>query len=198
MFKKSVTFTKADLDSGAIARDEALVKELATFLNDQAVTKLVRDLQAVEGVPTDSESLEQAFHSHGVNMRYIGAVAKVLAGKELAHLKTQLEREAFVRALKHIANEELREGSDTYLSATIAHLFNLVLAPFPLLEKLEQGSVSYPESARQASSEAPVAASEEEGKTEKKKNKKQKKKAVDEVSKPAAQATTELSEKTLR
>jgi protein TIF31 len=33
------------------------VKELAKFLVDQAIPKLVRDLQAVEGVPTDSESL---------------------------------------------------------------------------------------------------------------------------------------------
>lgn len=106
-------------------------------------------------------------------MRYIGAVAKALDGKELTHLKTLLEREAFVRALKHIANEELREGSDTYLSATIAHIFNLVLSPFPLLEKLEQGTIGYPESAKQVT-EAPLpnTASEEEAKTEKKKNKK--------------------------
>jgi hypothetical protein len=39
---------------------------------DQAIPKLVRDLQAVEGVPTDSESLSQTFHSHGINMRYLG------------------------------------------------------------------------------------------------------------------------------
>jgi protein TIF31 len=139
-----VVFTQADIDSGAIAKDEVLVKDLAQFLKDQAIQKLVRDLQAVEGVPTDSESLEQAFHAHGVNMRYLGTVASVVAGQELHHIKTLLEREVVVRSVKHLVNHELRESSDTHLSATLAHLFNLLLAPFPLLEKLETGSIGYP------------------------------------------------------
>ena len=74
VFKKGVKFAQSEIDSGDIEKDETLVKELSKFLNEQALTKLVRDLQAVEGVPTDSESLEQTFHAHGINMRYIGAV----------------------------------------------------------------------------------------------------------------------------
>jgi uncharacterized protein HemY len=70
VFKKGVTFAPSEIPN--IEKDEALVKELAKFLVDQAIPKLVRDLQAVEGVPTDSESLAQTFHSHGINMRYIG------------------------------------------------------------------------------------------------------------------------------
>jgi protein TIF31 len=121
-----------------------LVKELALFLKEQAIPKLVRDLQAVEGVPTDSESLSQAFHSHGINLRYLGAVSQVLADKELNHLKTLIEREALVRSAKHLINAELRETSDTHLSAVIAHLLNLILAPLPLIAKLDDGSISYP------------------------------------------------------
>ena len=51
-----------------------------------------------------------------------------------------------MRAVKHIVNQELREASDTHISAVLAHLFNLILAPFPLLEKLEDGSIAYPAS----------------------------------------------------
>jgi protein TIF31 len=65
-----VTFAPSEIQN--IEKDEVLVKELAKFLVDQAIPKLVRDLQAVEGVPTDSESLSQTFHSHGINMRYLG------------------------------------------------------------------------------------------------------------------------------
>lgn len=41
-----------------IKKDEELVEELAKFLKESAIPKLVKDLQGVEGVPTDSESLE--------------------------------------------------------------------------------------------------------------------------------------------
>ena len=116
-------------------------------------------------------------------MRYLGTVASVVAGQELHHIKTLLEREVVVRSVKHLVNHELRESSDTHLSATLAHLFNLLLAPFPLLEKLETGSIGYPitpiESLKQT--EVPNAVEEEaESKTEKKKQKKQKKKAIEE------------------
>lgn len=34
VFKKGVNFAKSEIDSGEIAKDEALVKELSTFLKD--------------------------------------------------------------------------------------------------------------------------------------------------------------------
>jgi protein TIF31 len=95
---------------------------------------LIKDLQNAEGVPTDSESLEQAFHSHGINMRYLGTVANELKSKELNHLKILLEREVVMRSAKHIFNEHIRESSDTYLSSVISHLFNILLAPFPFID----------------------------------------------------------------
>ena len=69
-------------------------------------------------------------------------MAALVADKELHHLKTLLEKEALLRASKHVINEILRDTSDTHLSAVIAHLFNLILAPFPLLAKLEDGSIT--------------------------------------------------------
>lgn len=78
--------------------------------------------------------MEAAFHSHGINMRYLGTVANEIKDKELNHLKTLLEREAVFRSAKHIFNEHIRESSDTYLSSTISHLFNILLAPFPFIE----------------------------------------------------------------
>jgi hypothetical protein len=76
-------------------------------------------------------------------MRYLGAVANELKDKELNHLKTLIEREVVFRAAKHIFNEYIRESPDTYLSSTISHLLNLLLAPTPLLQKLNDGSITY-------------------------------------------------------
>jgi len=118
-----------------------LVETLSKFLKEQAIPKLIKDLQSVEGVPTDSESLEAAFHSHGINMRYLGAVADELKDKELNHIKTMLEREVVFRSAKHIFNEHIRESSDTYLSSTISHLFNILLAPTPFINILNEGKI---------------------------------------------------------
>lgn len=41
-----------------VKKDEELVIELAKYLKEDAIGKLVKDLQNVEGVPTDSESLQ--------------------------------------------------------------------------------------------------------------------------------------------
>jgi hypothetical protein len=45
-----------------IKKDEELVEGLAKFLKEIAIEKLLKSLQLVEGVPTDSESLESIFH----------------------------------------------------------------------------------------------------------------------------------------
>jgi hypothetical protein len=38
---------------------------------------------------------------------------------------------------------EMRDSSDTYLSSVICHLLNLLLAPFPLIEEMNAGRVTY-------------------------------------------------------
>jgi hypothetical protein len=73
-------------------------------------------------------------------------VARTLQDKELNHLKTFLEREAFVRSARHLINAELRDASDTQLSAIVAHMLNMIVAPLPLVAKLDDGSIQYPSS----------------------------------------------------
>ena len=53
---------KLAMDDKEREQEEQSVKELANFLNEKALEKLIADLQNVEGVPTDSESLESTFH----------------------------------------------------------------------------------------------------------------------------------------
>ena len=77
-------------------------------------------------------------------MRYLGQVYKTIADKELFHLKTLLEREALVRSVKHLFNEKLRNTPDSHVSKVLAHLFNILLAPLPQVEKLNSGAIAYP------------------------------------------------------
>ena len=67
-------------------------------------------------------------------MRYIGAVYNEINDKELNHLKFLLEREAVLRSVKHIFNEQLRETPDVYLSSVLSHLLNILLASFPFID----------------------------------------------------------------
>lgn len=137
---KNVKFA---LSEEEVKKDEELVEDLARFLKEDAIPRLLKDLQSAEGVPTDSESLENVFHSHGINMRYLGAVANELRDKELNHLKILIEREVIFRSAKHLINEHIRDSSDTYLSSVISHLLNLVLAPFPFLAALNEGRITF-------------------------------------------------------
>jgi hypothetical protein len=71
-------------------------------------------------------------------------VYKTIADKELYHLKNFLEREVIVRSVKHLFNEKLRDTPDSYISKVLAHLFNILLSPLPLVEKMDNGAISYP------------------------------------------------------
>lgn len=144
---KNVKFA---LPQEEVAQDEALVEELAKFLKENAIDRLVKDLQNTDGAPTDSESLETAFHQHGINMRYLGAVNNVLKDTELTHFKVMLEKEVVFRSIKHIFNEQLRDSSNLYLSSVITHLFNLLLAPYPLIDLLNEGKIVYVDSTVQS------------------------------------------------
>ena len=53
-----------------------------------------------------------------------------------------LEREVIVRCIKHIFGKYIRDcESDELIAATIAHLFNLILAPREFIKRLDDGSV---------------------------------------------------------
>ena len=61
-----------------------------------------------------------------------------------------IEKEVVLRCSKHIFNEYIRETPDTYLSSVIAHLFNILLAPFPFLDLLNDNKIQYVDNTIQA------------------------------------------------
>lgn len=58
-----------------IAADEENVKKVSSYLVDVVLPKFIADLCALEVSPMDGQTLTEALHSHGVNVRYIGRVS---------------------------------------------------------------------------------------------------------------------------
>ena len=48
-----------------------------------------------------------------------------------------------LRSAKHIFNEYLRDTPDTYLSSVISHLLNILLAPFPFINLMDEGKIEF-------------------------------------------------------
>lgn len=71
VFKK----VKLSMSEDEIKFEEDKVKKLSNYLKDHAITQLIKNMQKNEGVPTDSASIRDFFHSTGINMRYLGYIA---------------------------------------------------------------------------------------------------------------------------
>ncbi len=77
----------------------------------------------------DGSSLSNLLHKRGVNIRYIGEVAK-LADKDDPRLQALRElavQEMICRGFKHVANRQLRGVPHPFAPACISHLLNCLL-----------------------------------------------------------------------
>ena len=50
------------------------VKAIAKFLKEDQIKLFITDLKSGDGVPTDSQSMTDAMHRQGINMRYLGYI----------------------------------------------------------------------------------------------------------------------------
>ncbi|CAJ2630760.1 unnamed protein product [Trifolium pratense] len=105
-----------------IAADEDNVRKVSQYLTDVVLPKFVQDLCTLEVSPMDGQTLTEAVHAHGINVRYIG---KVAAGtKHLPHLWDLCNNEIVVRSAKHVIKDLLRDTEDHDLAAAISHFLN--------------------------------------------------------------------------
>lgn len=61
-----------------IAADEENVRKAGSYLLDVVLPKFIQDLCTLEVSPMDGQTLTEALHAHGINIRYIGKVSLVL------------------------------------------------------------------------------------------------------------------------
>ncbi|KAK3158921.1 hypothetical protein QOZ80_2AG0143400 [Eleusine coracana subsp. coracana] len=108
-----------------IAADEELVKKAGTYLVDVVIPKFVQDLCSLDISPMDGQSLTDALHLHGINVRYLGKIAGLI--KHLPHLWDLFCSEIIVRSAKHVIKEILRQSPDHDVGPAIAHFLNCFL-----------------------------------------------------------------------
>jgi len=89
--------------------DVKSLKELATFLKKDVVTKLVQSLRALELSPVDSRHFTTILHEHGVNLRYLRDIITLAQAHHLPHIEAMAIQECVARAAKYIFNSFLRQ-----------------------------------------------------------------------------------------
>ncbi|KAE9459801.1 hypothetical protein C3L33_08262, partial [Rhododendron williamsianum] len=122
-------FTEFKLAGGEeeTAADEENVRKVGLYLRDIVLPKFIQDLCTLEVSPMDGQTLTEALHAHGINIRYIGKVAE--GTKHLPHLWDLCSNEIVVRSAKHVlkidtSRDVLRDSEDHDVGPAIAHFFN--------------------------------------------------------------------------
>lgn len=79
---------------------------------EKAIPNLINELlsNGENGRVSDSESISEYFHAHGVNMRYLGNVLSRINKKENPHIHMILEGVILVKAMKHTFRELMRNS----------------------------------------------------------------------------------------
>ncbi|GBG58709.1 hypothetical protein CBR_g110 [Chara braunii] len=112
-------------DPEAVKNDEELVKKAGEFLVATVIPKLIQDFSILEVSPMDGQTLSEALHAHGVNIRYLGKIASL--SESLIHIKSLCISEMIVRSAKHVLKAVLRETMDQDVGGAIAHFLNCFL-----------------------------------------------------------------------
>lgn len=102
-----------DEEKASYQEDEADVRKVCDYLRTDVIPRFLRDLQEGEtGFPMDGASLTSTLHKRGINVRYLGELARLAGEKEenrMQALKQICEQEMVSRAFKHVANKQLRD-----------------------------------------------------------------------------------------
>lgn len=112
------------------ATDEKEVRAVCEFLRGKIIPDLMTELHDGDvGFPMDGRSLCQLIHKRGINIRYLGRLAKAAEekGRRLQAFSTVVLQEMVLRAFKHIVNGYLRHVPPLFAGACISHLLNCLL-----------------------------------------------------------------------
>ena len=137
--------TKARLadDQEVLDNDDKLLRELAKFIADTEIPKILKNLEGSESLPVDNEAFTNMLHQHGLNLRYIGMLVENIdrLNINIPWFKLLCERVAIIRSAKHIINQWIKNSHTIYISHVIAHFLNLLLSPKETLERMEKNGL---------------------------------------------------------
>ncbi|CAI2362249.1 unnamed protein product [Moneuplotes crassus] len=85
-------------------QDMLEINEASKTLQSKTIPNLVSLLDSLTLVPLDSKNLSEIFHSYGINMRYLGIVARY---SNLFHVQDICINEMIARILKQLLNAQI-------------------------------------------------------------------------------------------
>jgi protein TIF31 len=88
-----------------IKEQEQVIREASKFLNNEIIPTLVLDFASYAISPLDGDALTKAMHRRGINMRYLGKLAKLVSlneDKRIRHIQALAVQEMVVRASKRL------------------------------------------------------------------------------------------------
>lgn len=124
-------FTSAKLPQGEQTKqDEQTIRDASKFLVEEIVPSIVLDFASYSISPLDGDALTKAMHRRGINMRYLGKLAELIAiskDKRIEHVRQLAIQEMIVRASKRLLRKYLSNCPVEQISPCISHFFNCLL-----------------------------------------------------------------------
>merc|ERR1712079_609998 len=109
-----------------------LVQDAADFLITVQIPAFIRDCLDHSTAPMDGQTLADAVHNRGINMRYLGKIADMLAKvPQLEYVHTIAVSELVMRSAKHLFTLFLQGMDMLSLSCSISHFLNCLLSSCP-------------------------------------------------------------------
>ncbi|XP_034480139.1 protein clueless isoform X2 [Drosophila innubila] len=117
----------------SLAKQKRLVQDAAEFLVLKQIPAFIKEHMAHSSPPIDGQSLTESLHSHGINIRYLGKVIKMLGQMpRMDYLHRIAILELIVRATKHIYYTYIQSTEPMHLSAAISHFLNCLVTTGPV------------------------------------------------------------------
>ncbi|CAG08556.1 unnamed protein product, partial [Tetraodon nigroviridis] len=129
VFSPGVSFPASERKS--LKLQQRLLKEAAAFIITHQIPAFLDFCLQSHETPMDGVSLKQALHQRGVNLRYLGHLAKAVSQSEherrLRHIKRLAVGEIFNRSARRVFNNFLQGVEVSSLSAAISHFLCCLL-----------------------------------------------------------------------
>ncbi|CAH3111333.1 unnamed protein product [Pocillopora meandrina] len=122
----------APSEEAALSCDRLLVQDASDFLAETVIIKMVEDFISLSQTPLDGSQLSEIMHSRGINMRYLGKVASILALRaDLEHVYKIAIMEMITRTVKQLFKLHMQSANLRTLSVAVSHFLNCYLGVYP-------------------------------------------------------------------
>merc|ERR1719282_2154864 len=109
-----------------------LVQDAADFLITVQIPAFIRDCLDHSTAPMDGQTLADAIHNRGINMRYLGKIADMFSKvPQLEYVHTIAVSELVMRSAKHLFTHYLQGMDMLSLAGSVSHFMNCLLSSCP-------------------------------------------------------------------